>query len=184
MVNGELNLARHLCIDMLILFRIAAFLQRIGIPILPKAIYLLNRIAFSIVLPPTVEVGKRVTFACQGLGAAVHARAALGDDVYGGPQVIIGGRSGEGTAPIIGSRDFLGAGCRIMGPIRIPDGVTVAAGAVAISDGIAGQTVAGVPAMDIKSSRKGSHTGRSPTWTFHTGTVHCSSRTMQTKSFV
>jgi serine O-acetyltransferase len=146
---------------MLTLFRIANYLHRIGVPLIPRFIYLLNRVVFSIVLPPNVEVGHRATFAYQGLGVVVHAKASLGDDVYIGPQVIIGGRSGETTLPIIGDRVFLGAGCRIMGPVRIGNDATVAAGAVVITDVVEGETVAGVPAKPIKASRKESPTTNS-----------------------
>lgn len=135
---------------MLSIFRMYSWLYRLGIPILPKLGYIINRILFAVVLPPSVKVGRDVTFAYQGLGVVVHAQAVLGDGVYVGPQVIIGGRSGEKAVPVIEEGVVLGAGARILGPITIGKGATVAAAALVIRDVAPGQTVAGVPAKVIQ----------------------------------
>lgn len=139
---------------MLKLFRFYSWLHRLGVPVLPKLLYILNRILFAVVLPPSVKVGKNVTFAYQGLGVVVHAQAVLGDDVYVGPQVIIGGRGGEKQVPVIEDGVMLGAACRILGPVRIGKGATVAACALVLKDVEAGQTVAGMPAKPMTGSAK------------------------------
>lgn len=72
------------------LFRFYSFLYRCGVPVLPKFLYLVNRILFSVALPASAKVGQNVVFAYQGLGVVVHARAEIGNNVYIGPQVIIG----------------------------------------------------------------------------------------------
>ena len=115
---------------------------------------MLNRLLFSVVLPPSVAVGRDCIFAYQGLGTVVHARAVLGNCVYIGPQVIIGGRNGEVNVPVIEDGVVLGAACRILGPIRVGAGAVVAAGAVVISDVSPGTSVAGVPAREILSTRR------------------------------
>lgn len=84
---------------MLKIYRLSAFLRRHGIPILPRLLYIFNRCIFSVVLPPTVRLGPKVTFAYQGLATVVHARAVIGANCYIGPNVIIGGRSGEYLVP-------------------------------------------------------------------------------------
>lgn len=139
---------------MLQIFRLSAWLYLAGVPLLPRILYLLNRIVFSVVLPPTVQLGPRCTFAYQGLAVVVHARAQLGQNVYVGPQVIIGGRSGEAAVPVIGDHVFLGAGARVLGPVKIGAHATVAAGAVVLSDVPEGATVAGIPARVIHSTRR------------------------------
>jgi serine O-acetyltransferase len=136
------------------LFRVSSWLHKRGVPILPKLIYAFNRIVFSVVIPPTVTIGDRVTLAYQGLATVIHARAKIGSDVYIGPQTIIGGRGGEYNVPVIGDRVFIGAGARILGPVTIGDGATVAAGATVIHNVLVGQVVAGVPAKPIKSTSK------------------------------
>jgi serine O-acetyltransferase len=139
---------------MLKFFRFYAWLYRLGVPVLPKLCYLINRVVFAVVLPPSVKVGQGVEFAYQGLGVIVHARAVIGDKVYVGPQVIIGGRSGEHEVPVIEEGAILGAGSRILGPVRIGKGATVAAAALVIKDVVSGETVAGVPAKPIRATRR------------------------------
>ncbi len=139
---------------MLRLFRLYSALHRWNVPVLPRLLYMLNRIVFSVVLPPSVQLGRGVSLAYQGLGVVVHGRARIGAGVYIGPQVIIGGRSGESRVPVIEDNCFIGAGSRILGPVTIGAGATVAAGALVIADVAAGATVAGVPARPIRSTRK------------------------------
>jgi serine O-acetyltransferase len=134
---------------MLYIYRLAALLHLWHVPVAPRLLYIFNRIAFGVVLPPAVKVGPRTVFAYQGLAVVVHRRAVIGCDCYVGPQVIIGGRSGFEAVPVIGDRVMLGAGCRVMGPIRIGDGAKVGAGAVVVKDVEPGQTVLGNPARPI-----------------------------------
>lgn len=138
---------------MIWLFRFYSLLYRCRIPVLPKILYLLNRILFSVALPPSVKVGKNVVFAYQGLGVVVHARAVIGNNVYIGPQVIIGGRSGEQAVPQIGDDAFLGAGARVLGPVVVAQGAVVAAGAVVLANVAERQAVGGVPAKPINATR-------------------------------
>ncbi len=139
---------------MLKFFRFYSWLHRLKVPLLPKLCYLINRVVFAVVLPPSVKVGRDVTFAYQGLGVIVHARAVIGDKVYVGPQVIIGGRSGIYEVPVIEDGALLGAGARILGPVRIGKGAQVAAAALVLKDVPDGVTVAGVPAAPIRSTRR------------------------------
>ncbi|MDD4927452.1 MAG: DapH/DapD/GlmU-related protein [Methylotenera sp.] len=138
-------------------FRIYAWLNTWHIPVLPRLLYALNRIVFSVVLPPTVQVGKNVTFAYQGLATVVHARTRIGANVYIGPNVIIGGRSGHNEVPVIGDDVFIGAGARILGPITIGTGATVGAGSVVLHHVSNGCTVVGSPAREIASSHSTRH---------------------------
>lgn len=57
-------------------------------------------------------------------------------------------------APVIGDRVYLGAGCKIIGNVRIGDGAAIGANAVVVDDVPANGVVAGVPAQLI--SHKGS----------------------------
>ena len=124
---------------------------------LPNLLYALNRIVFSVVLPPTVKVGVNVTFAYQGLATVIHARARIGSNVYIGPNVIVRGRSGHYDVPVIGDNVFIGAGARILGPVIIGAGATVGAGSIVLKNVEAGSTVVGSPAREILSSHKELH---------------------------
>jgi serine O-acetyltransferase len=86
--------------------------------------------------------------------------------IYVGPGVSIGADSSIGqmchlgrskissAAPCVGSRVYLGPGCKILGPVRIGDGAAVGTNAVVLEDVLAGTTVVGIPARVV--SKQGS----------------------------
>jgi serine O-acetyltransferase len=116
-------------------------LHRAHVPLIPKIIYALFRIAFAVVLPPSVVVGRGVTLAYSGLGTVIHANARIGNNVYIGPGVIIGGRSELPDVPEVGNDVIIGARATIIGPVRIGAGAKIGAGAVVVKDVPAGATV-------------------------------------------
>lgn len=138
---------------MISIFRLSAFLNAFGVPLLPRLLYMLNRCLFSVVLPPTAVIGNKVTFAYQGLATVVHARTVIGHNCYVGPNVIIGGRSGLNDVPSIGNNVFIGAGARILGPVKVGHGATIGAASLVLDDIPPGVTVAGVPARQIDGAR-------------------------------
>ena len=60
---------------MIYFYRLARWLFSRGVPVLPRLIYIFNRIVFSVVLPPSAEVGRKVVFDYSMLGIVVHKRA-------------------------------------------------------------------------------------------------------------
>ena len=135
---------------MLKLFRLANFFCRYHIPFLPKIIYYINRIAFSVVLPASTQVGKNVVFGYQGLGIVIHPRVIIGDGVVVGTNVTIGGRSKIYAVPIIGENTTIGSGAKILGPIKIGCHVDIGANAVVINDVPDYAVVVGIPAKIVR----------------------------------
>jgi serine O-acetyltransferase len=131
---------------MLKIFRLAAWLHRAHIPLLPRLLYALNRILFAVVLPPSVVVGNNVRFSYSGLGTVVHARAVIGNNVTIAQNVTIGGRSGHVPVPVIEDDVEIGAGACVLGPIVIGRGASIGAGAVVLKDVPPGAVAIGVPA--------------------------------------
>jgi serine O-acetyltransferase len=107
----------------------------------------MNRVLFSIALPPSVVVGRDVLFGYSGLGIVVHARAKIGDNVKISQNVTIGGRSGHIEVPVIEDDVEIGAGACILGPIRIGRGAKIGANAVVLHDVPAHAIAVGVPAQ-------------------------------------
>lgn len=134
------------------IFRLAHLLRTWRIPLVPRLLYALNRILFSVVLPPSVQVGKNVLFGYSGLGIVVHAKCRIGNDVKIGHGVTLGGRSGLKDVPIIEDGVHIGAGAKILGPIRIGQGAHIGANAVVIEDVPAYAVAVGVPARIIQPS--------------------------------
>ena len=63
--------------------------------------------------------------------------------------VTLGGRSMEHVKrhPTVGSRVTIGAGARVLGPIRIGDDVQIGANSVVVKDVPAGAVATGIPAV-------------------------------------
>ncbi len=77
-------------------------------------------------------------------GIVMHSQAAIGERVTIMQQVAIGDKDqGESVAPVIGNDVYIGAGARVLGDVRIGDGVTIGANAVVTQDIPAGVTVVG-----------------------------------------
>ena len=135
-------------------YRIARKLHLLGIPLLPRLIYIFNRIVFGVVLPPSAKVGKNVVFGYSGLAIVVHKRAQIGENV-----AVVGTtngkvRGGLHAVPIIEDGVTIGAGARILGPVRIGRGALIGANAVVLIDVPAGATAVGVPARIVESAAK------------------------------
>ena len=134
---------------MLQIFRLSHWAHLHGIPFLPRILYVLNRVLFSVVLPPSVEIGRDVIVAYGGLGTVIHARCKIGARVQIGTNVTIGGRSGFQEVPTIEDDVLIGTGAKILGPIIVGRGARVGANAVVLENVPPGVTVVGIPARPI-----------------------------------
>lgn len=132
------------------LYRLSNYLHERRVPWLPKVIYMFNRIVFGIVLPPSSRLGHGVALSYHGLGVVIHSRAVIGNNVVIFPGVLIGGRSEEYEVPIIEDDVQIGAGAKILGPVRVGCGALIGANAVVIRDVPPGAVVGGVPARVIR----------------------------------
>lgn len=132
------------------IFRLSSWLYRLGVPLLPKMLYGINRILFAVVLPPSVVVGRGTVFGYGGLGVVIHKRCELGKNVVVGSNVTIGGRSGLDGVPRIEDEVMIGTGAKILGPVTIGRGASVGANAVVLKDVAPGTTVVGIPARELR----------------------------------
>ena len=136
----------------LTLHRIAHGLYRARVPLLPRLLYVVNRVLFAVVLPPSVRLGRDVLLGYQGLGVVIHADAVLGDRVVVSPGVTIGGTGTRPGVPVISDDVLIGTGAKLLGPIHIGRGARIGANAVVLCDVPAGAVATGVPAR-IRASR-------------------------------
>jgi serine O-acetyltransferase len=89
-------------------------------------------------------------------GVRIHPLAVIGERCGIMNDVTIGTAKGgtAGGAPRIGNDVFIGAGARILGPVTIGDGATVAANTLVITDVPPGATVIGVPGRVLPTARR------------------------------
>ncbi len=137
---------------MISIYRLARWLLVHRVPVLPRLLYVLNRVVFAIVLPPSAKVGKDVLFGYSGLGIVVHARAVIGDRVKISQNVTIGGRAGLYEVPVLDDDVEVGAGACVLGPIRIGRGAKIGANAVVMIDVPPGGRAVGIPARLLPQS--------------------------------
>ncbi len=132
------------------LHRLAHFLYRHKIPIIPKIIYYLQFLLFNSSVPYQVEIGKNTKFAYGGIGCVIHERVRIGDNCIVRQGITIGGKSKIYEVPVIGNDVYIGAGARILGNVHIGNNVVIGANAVVSKDVPSGCIVAGVPAKIIE----------------------------------
>jgi serine O-acetyltransferase len=145
---------------MIYIWRFSRLLYRARIPLLPCMLKVINRILFSTSVPPSVSVGRNVTFGYQGLGIVVHRCAVLGNNIVIAPNVVIGGRGMPG-APVIRDDVLIGAGACILGPVTIGRGARIGANAVVLTDVPEDATAVGNPARIVRVADPMPHVMRS-----------------------
>jgi serine O-acetyltransferase len=140
--------------DALTLHRLAHALHRAGFGRSANLVCAAGRVLFSAHLPPEAKIGEGTEVSYGGIGVIVHREAVIGRNVMFAPGVVVGGRSELPGAPVIEDEVKIGAGAKILGPIRIGAGARVGANAVVIHDVAPGETVAGIPARPIRSKKR------------------------------
>jgi serine O-acetyltransferase len=113
-----------------------------------RALYRTVRNLYGIELPYSVKLGRRVIFEHQH-GIVVHGATVIGDDCIIRQGVTLGIRSMERLteAPVLGRGVNVGAGAKIIGPVKVGDGAAIGANAVVLKDVPAGALAIGVPAQ-------------------------------------
>jgi serine O-acetyltransferase len=100
-----------------------------------------------------VVIGRRFKIEHFG-GIIISGDTVLGDDVLIRNGVTVGLRhTGIRGAPVIGDRVDIGAGAKILGPIKIGNDVVILANAVVIEDVPSNSLAVGVPARIISRNR-------------------------------
>ncbi|MDP3086323.1 MAG: serine O-acetyltransferase [Rubrivivax sp.] len=135
--------------------RAAHWLHCRSVPLLPWLLKSLNRIVFATVLPPSARIGAGVILSYEGLGTVIHRRAVIEDEVVIGAGVTIGGRSGHVAVPHICRGAMIGAGAKVLGPVRIGEYASIGANAVVLEDVPDHAVAVGVPARVVRINLPG-----------------------------
>lgn len=138
----------------ILLFRFASFLYRKKIFFFPNLITLIIRISFACYLPHQLNAGKNLILGYGGLGIIIHANSIIGNGCHIDQGVTIGGTSKKKDVPILGDDVYVGAGAKILGPIKIGSNVVIGANAVVLNDIPDNCVAVGVPAKIIKKGIK------------------------------
>lgn len=140
------------------LHRLAHALWGRGWRYLPRWLSFVSRALTQIDIHPGARIGARF-FIDHGTGVVIGETAEVGDDVTLYHGVTLGGTSWRigKRHPTLGNHVVVGAGAKILGPIRVGDRARVAANSVVIEAVPAGATVVGIPGRVVAPARRTTH---------------------------
>ena len=116
-------------------YRIAHWLWRHRIKLLAKVFSNRARRRTGIEIHPAAKIGRRF-FIDHGIGVVIGETAEIGDDVMLYHNVTLGARrfaTGK-RHPTIGNRVTIGAGAKILGPVKIADDARISYNSVILDD--------------------------------------------------
>lgn len=82
-------------------------------------------------------------------GVVIHAQAVIEPGCLIMQQVTLG-QLAEGGAPSVGRGVYIGAGAKVLGPVRIGEGARIGANAVVLTDIPPHATAVGIPARVVR----------------------------------
>jgi serine O-acetyltransferase len=137
-------------IHALIFHRLSNWLWRGGFRLFGRFISGIGRFLTGIEIHPGASIGRRF-FIDHGMGVVIGETSTIGDDVTIYHGVTLGGTSlrKEVRHPQIGNGVIIGAGAKLLGPIKIGDFARIGSNAVVVKDVEPDQTVVGVPARAV-----------------------------------
>jgi serine O-acetyltransferase len=135
----------------ILLHRLAHWLYRAGVPLVPRVISQFSRLITGIEIHPGARIGRRF-FIDHGMGVVIGETTEIGDDVLLYQGVTLGGTGKERGKrhPTIGNQVVVGTGAKVLGNIVIGDQVKIGAGSVVVHPVPAHSTVVGIPGRVVR----------------------------------
>ena len=123
----------------------------------------ITRFLTGIEIHPGATIGRRF-FIDHGMGVVIGETTEIGDDVMVYHGVTLGGRSLKQVKrhPTVGNRVTIGAGAKVLGPLRIGDDSAIGANAVVTRDVPAESIATGIPAAVRARTEKQREQGVDP----------------------
>ncbi len=135
----------------LLFHRFAHWLAKKRIPFIPRALSQLARFITGIEIHPGATIGSGL-FIDHGMGVVIGETTEIGDNVTLFQGVTLGGTGKQRGKrhPTLGSHVVVGAGAKVLGPIRIGDYVKIGANSVVLQDVPGHSTVVGIPGKIVR----------------------------------
>lgn len=127
--------------------RIAHALYKCRLYLFARILSEISRFLTGIEIHPGAKLGARLVID-HGMGVVIGETTEVGDDCLIFHGVTLGGKSFEHVKrhPTIGNKVVLGAGCKILGNIKVGDNSIVGANSVVTKEVPSGVVVTGIPA--------------------------------------
>ena len=135
--------------------RLAHRLWRSGGRFPARLLSWIGRFATNVDIHPGATIGRRF-FIDHGAGVVIGETAEVGDDVTLYHGVTLGGTSWSPGKrhPTLESGVLVGAGAKILGPIKVGAGSRIGANSVVVEDVPPGMTVVGIPGKVVRDRRE------------------------------
>jgi serine O-acetyltransferase len=135
-----------------LIHRLTHTLWGIGLKWLARFIAHLGRWFTGIEIHPGAQIGRRF-FIDHGMGVVIGETAEVGDDCTLYHGVTLGGTSWKKGKrhPTLGNDVVIGAGAKVLGPIKVNDGARIGSNSVVVKEVNAGATMVGIPAHQVGS---------------------------------
>jgi serine O-acetyltransferase len=133
------------------LHRIAHWFWNNRLKLLARLISHFSRWLTGIEIHPGAKIGRRF-FIDHGMGVVIGETTEIGDDVTLYHQVTLGGTSTKKGKrhPTVGNNVVIGAGAKVLGPVKIGDNCKIGANSVVVKDVPPNSTVVGIPGKVVK----------------------------------
>lgn len=135
-----------------LLYRVAHWFRRRGVPFLGPAITRLATFLTGAEISPAAEIGPGL-YVSHGVGLVIggHARIGRRATLLHGVTLGSPSRARLEEMPVLGDGVFVGAGAAIIGPVMVGDGASIGVHAVVTRDVPAGSRVVSAAGVEIKA---------------------------------
>ena len=130
-----------------ILYRLMRFCQTHHLKPLAAVVYRWNALISQVVIGRGAEIGPGLVI-LQSFGIVINSSVRAGRNLVLEHGVTIGAEKGQ--SPVLGDNVFIGAGAKIIGPVRVGSDVKIGANAVVTRDLPDGATAVGIPARVVR----------------------------------
>jgi serine O-acetyltransferase len=139
-------------IQAVLIYRVAHFLWKMGLPFIPRYLSHIALQMTGIDIHPGATIGSQF-FIDHGQGVVIGETAEIGDNVTLYQGVTLGGTSLDAKKrhPTLGNNIIAGAGAKILGPITIGNNVRIGANSVVTKDIPDNSVVVGVPGRIVSA---------------------------------
>ncbi|MEQ8660494.1 MAG: serine O-acetyltransferase [Gammaproteobacteria bacterium] len=135
-----------------LVYRVSHALWTLGLKWLARFVSHVGRFLTGIEIHPGATIGRRF-FIDHGMGVVIGETAEIGDDCTLYHGVTLGGTSWEKGKrhPTLANGVVIGAGAKVLGPIRVGANARIGSNAVVVRDVAAETTVVGVPGKAVQT---------------------------------
>jgi serine O-acetyltransferase len=138
-------------VQALLAHRVAHALHETGVPLAPRFLANVTRVATGVEIHPAARIGDG-PFIDHGSGVVIGETAQIGDNVTLYQGVTLGGTGFQRGKrhPTVGDDVVVGSGAKLLGPVEVGDRAKIGANSVVIHDVPADSTVVGNPGHPVR----------------------------------